>query len=433
MSTFWTPANLQRITQGRWLVEPADPDAPIATGITQDTRTLQPGQAYLAIRGEQFDGHTFIDQAFAAGATLAVVDQQYTLPGREEPSRQAILQVADPVEALQWLASAYRDRLAEHDCKVIAVCGSNGKTTTRHLLHHVLTTCGLTGTQSPKSFNNHLGVPLTLLAADPSHDFVAAEIGTNHPGEIAALGQIARPDAAIITSIGHEHMEFFHTLDGVAKEEASIMKHVRPDGFIAMPAAAAELTAPYYDVQEGVFLQPIKDASGVPDDLPLPGEHSRMNAAIVMAVGRWLELDPTAMQSALRTASGPPGRLQRIALGQGVNVIHDAYNANPDSMRASLSILANEPGRRVAILGSMFELGDASPQAHAEIAALANRSADHVVLIGEAFNGHPWSESLPAQIADGLAAGDTILLKASRGMRLERLIPAIEARFPRPT
>ncbi len=458
MSGFWSFENLERITGGEWLIPPhaaaeASPRAeaagltgdppgipPHPTGLWHDTRDLQPGQAYLAIKGENHDGHRFVDDAFAKGASLAIV-QDALIPrgpnadGWPTVGFRPILRVDDTVAALQDLASAYRDTLASGGCRVIAVCGSNGKTTTRHLIHHVLTACGLTGTQSPKSFNNHLGVPLTLLAARPGDDFVACELGTNHPGEIAALGEITWPDAAVITSIGREHLEFFKDLDGVAREEASILRFVRPHGLAVMPADVAALIAPYYDVQEGVVLMPIlpPEAGGwrSPGFVGLPGEHNRMNAALVLALTRWLDLPAQRAEQALATAALPPGRLNVIHLPQDVTLLDDTYNANPDSMLAGLQTLAARPGRRrVAILGEMRELGSTSPDAHREIAEQARRHADHVVLIGRGFEAQEWSDDLPDRVVEQLRPGDTILLKASRGMRLERIIPAIEARFP---
>ncbi len=425
MSAFWRFDNLEKITGGEWLIEPASYDD-AATGLSHDTRTLTPGQVYLAVKGENFDGHRFVGSALESGAACAIVSDEAAVgPG-------PVLLVDDTVAALQELASAYRDALASGGCKVIAVCGSNGKTTTRHLLHHVLTRCGLRGTQSPKSFNNHLGVPLTLLAASLDDDFVACEIGTNHPGEIASLGEIAWPDAAIITSIGEEHLEFFTTLDGVAKEEAAILPYVRPHGYVALPTAAAELIAAYYDVQEGVVVWPVSAGSverEVPEDFPLLGEHNRANAALVVALGRWLELSADAMHDALRCASPPPGRLKAIRLGQGVTVLDDSYNANPDSMRAALRVLAEATGRKVAVLGDMLELGSASESAHRAIADEARRVADEVVMVGERFGGVAWSEGLSGEVADRCRPGDVVLLKGSRGMALERMIPAIEKRF----
>lgn len=425
MIDFWRFDNLERITGGEWIIEPED-YAAAATGLSHDTRTLAPGQVYLAVKGDNHDGHRFVGSALEAGAACAIVSDEAAVgPG-------PVLLVDNTVAALQELASAYRDELAKGGCKVIAVCGSNGKTTTRQLIHHVLTRCGLRGTQSPRSFNNHLGVPLTLLAADPDHDFVACEIGTNHPGEIAALGDIAWPDAAIITSIGREHLEFFRTVEGVAQEEASILPFVRPKGYVTLPADAAALIAPYYDVQEGVVVLPVAPRNleqDVPEDFSLLGEHNRMNASLVVSLCRWLELRVDAVHDALRCAPAVPGRLQRIEMGRHVTLIDDSYNANPDSMRAALEVLAKSPGRKVAVLGDMLELGEAGPAAHGEIAEYARQVADAVILIGVGFGAPPWSDNTAGQVVQSLGPGDTVLLKASRGTKLERLIPAIRKRF----
>jgi UDP-N-acetylmuramoyl-tripeptide--D-alanyl-D-alanine ligase len=168
----------------------------------------------------------------------------------------------------------------------------------------------------------------------------------------------------------------------------------------------------------------------VPSDFPLAGDHNRMNAGLVMTLASYLGLDPTRVKSALSDAATPEGRMQLIRLGNDVTLIHDAYNANPTSMRASLSTLARMEGnRRVAVLGEMYELGDTSADAHAQVKGFAQASADVVMLIGEAFGADAWSDNLPQKVADQLQPGDTVLLKASRGMQLERVIPAIEAKF----
>ena len=309
----------------------------------------------------------------------------------------------------------------------------------------MLTGAGLKGTQSPKSFNNHLGVPLTLLAADPAHDFVACEIGTNHPGEVEALAGIAWPDAAVITSIGREHLEFFKTIDGVAHEEASVMRFVRPGGLIVTPGEAAQLMVPFYDVKENVALLPLKDAHAVPADFALAGEHNRMNAALVLAVARWLEVDADRAAAALATATTPDGRMQQIVLGDGdaaVTVIHDAYNANPDSVRVALEHLAQQPGRTVAVLGDMLELGPAAPAAHAEVLQRARELEVSLTLAvgpltaaaadgtaAEAWETAQEAAAAAGGVADHVKPGDTVLLKASRGVALEKLLPTLEAAF----
>ena len=485
--TFWTYQNLADVTQGQWLVEPDDLSAQL-TGLWHDTRDIKPGQAYLAIAGDNFDGHAFIDQAFNAGAALAIVSAQPSSleggAGGRVPS-QPILKVADTVVALQDLARAYRDELSKGRCKVIGIAGSNGKTTTRHLIHHVLTHAGLKGTQSPKSFNNHLGVPLTLLQAKPSDDFVAAEIGTNHPGEIDFLSDIARPDIAVITSIGEEHLEFFGDLDGVAKEEACVLKHVADSGIALVQADAwqriqeAVTNNPPTAIEIYGFNSKNEDdraaglwiarghregpkggfvVSYLRDEIEgvfhLPGDYNLQNAGAAIGVGVFMGVGMNSLVKALASVTAPDQRGQVHRFGSGVTVIDDAYNANPTSMRIAIDLLNESAGNSVAILGDMFELGEASAAKHHEMAHYRSIKENTstlfecrrmTILIGEAFSGvkvdldpdlydytiHQlkWSDRTPGDVAALLEPGDTVLLKASRGMRLERLIPAIERRF----
>lgn len=406
-TAFWTAAHLAAITGGRWAGDPPENTPPVA-GISIDTRTLKPGQAYLAVKGERFDGHAFIGDALKKGASLAIASDDPQIKSPAAP----ILLVPDTVIALQAMAGAYRDLLAANGCCVIAIGGSNGKTTTRHLTYQLLTAGDLRGTQSPKSFNNHLGVPLTLLAAAPDDDFVACEVGTNHPGEVAALAKIIRPDVAVITSIGAEHLEFFGDLDGVAREEYALLDHLTPGGLAFTPRDELE---PYGG------------------ELALPGEHNRMNAAYAEAVAMHLGVDEDRIAAALAQAAPPPGRLNVMRLAGGVTLIDDTYNANPDSMRAALAVLAATRGtRKIAVLGDMFELGEASDEAHRATRALAEQAADAAVFIGEHFGGQAWSDDLPGRIAAMINPGDVVLLKASRGMAMERIIPAITTRYPPP-
>lgn len=456
-AAFWTPANLAHVTGGAWLREPRNPDAPLA-GVGTDSRAVAKDSVFIAIPGEKFDGHDYVPQALSSGAAMAIVSKDGGWPMGD--GGWGILQVGDTIGALQQLARAYRDALRVGGCRVIAITGSNGKTTTRNLIHTVLS-AGHTGTQSPKSFNNHLGVPLTLLAARPEHDFVVVEIGSNHPGEVAALADIVRPDAAVITSIGHEHMEFFGTLENVAKEEFSVLRFVAEGGLAVVPepqrlpqgfdARSAELSGTSR-ITPVIF----ENDAAVPDDLPLHGEHNRRNAAAAAAVGRWFGLDDATIRDALRHAEPVAGRFQPLRYGAsgGVTVFNDAYNANPSSMHAALRTFAQidvpPSGRRIAILGDMFELGAEAPTLHRQtaevIAGLPEGAIALVITVGqlsmftaealrrvwpgERVHAVPmWSDDVPAQIAAMLRENDLVLLKGSRGMRLERLLPAIEARF----
>lgn len=394
---------------GRWLGHP--PDDAHATGVSIDTRTLKPGEVYVAIRGERFDGHDFVPRAFEAGAAAAIVE-------RETDAAGPTLLVHDAVAALQQLASVWRAVVDHGGCRVIAVGGSNGKTTTRHLIHTVLSRGGLTGTQSPKSFNNHLGVPLTLLSARPEHDFVVVEVGTNHAGEVAALAAIVRPDAAVVTAIGREHLEHFGSLEAVAREELSLLDFVKDGG----PRWTPRDPPPPFD--------------GV---VNLPGEHQRGNAALAAAIGRWMGVRESDIELALAEVQPLPGRgVVHVFPGAvGLAVIDDTYNANPDSMLAALSVLRDlDARRRVAVLGDMFELGDHAAPGHDEVTRAAVDVADDVTLVGDAFAAAATRLGLAARVLPALDAsdltsivdtwrdGDVVLVKGSRGMRMERVIAA---------
>jgi UDP-N-acetylmuramoyl-tripeptide--D-alanyl-D-alanine ligase len=485
---FWTPKTFAAITGGRFLTPPPDPDARL-TGLSIDSRAPARGGVFLALRGERLDGHDFLPQAAEKAALLIVSD---TAKAMARALAAPCLLVPDTLAALQSLAAAYRDQLARARTTVIAVAGSNGKTTTRNLIHAALS-AKLRGTQSPKSFNNHIGVPLTLLAAPAGDDFVVVEVGTNHPGELDALARIVRPDALVVTSIGHEHMEFFHTLDGVAREESAILHHMWPGdgGLAAVEAGALErfgrlkllpslphlvsfgaragdlrLDAEPKIAEDGqIFV-----ARGGPTvRLGLLGRYNAVNALAALAVGRWIGLDDATIAKGLAAARPVEMRLNILRLGSGaagVTVINDAYNANPDSVAGALATLKQMPlptdhGRRVVILGDMRELGDDGPALHRDIGRILAAGAPtsggggagatpggfHLAifigklagLMAEAAGGRwpaeclharaAWDDRLPGLVAELLRPGDLILIKASRGEGLERLIPAIEARF----
>ena len=445
-SHFWTPTAFADITAGRWLVPPADPGR-LLSGVSIDSRQLSPGAAFIAIRGECHDGHAFVAQAVSQGAGLALVERGVETPDPSMP----ILQVPSTVVALQALARRYRDLLGGSGCRVLSVSGSNGKTTTRHLIHHVLSQAGLRGSQSPRSFNNQLGVPLTLLAAHPEDRYVACEMGTNHPGELAALADLVRPDLAVVTSIGEEHLEFFGDLAGVAREESAVFGFVRAGGALVLPASRW-LPVPLEAPPAPPFSIHRFDLDPLADHLALPGLHNRLNASAAAVVARLLGVAEPAIGRALASAGAPPmrGEVLFAADRRRPTVINDAYNANPTSMAAALKVLKAWEGRRVAILGDMLELGERSPAAHREVVARALETAERCVFVGPRFLaarphslvGHgmdsgavavyaKWSPSVLDQIVASLTAHDVVLLKGSRGMALERLIPTIEERFGR--
>ena len=466
----WTPAWLQQVTNGRWLIAPEDSQIKL-NGLGIDSRTLRPGQVFLAIKGEKFDGHRFIESAFKQGAAVAIIDQPDAAEACKPPS--AILMVQDAIAALQSLASDYRTRLRDAGCTVIAVVGSNGKTTTRNLIHAVLAST-LAGTQSPKSFNNHIGVPLTLLGASLEDDYLVAEVGTNHPGEINALGELLKPDSAVITCIGHEHMEFFGDLQGVAEEEASITRHLPANGqlFVEHDAISClKQTESYKPIGQPVIFGPGKQnardrrqlvgdcqrfsiCDSISIDLPLLATHDVSNALAAVAVGRWMGIEDTAIKAALEQVKPMPGRLV-VSRFADVTVIDDTYNANPDSMEAALNVLAelsaHVSARRVAVLGDMLELGERTHDAHRQVGRQLLEMAKagnlhHIALVGpsmaiayqtinqadtalSASHHAEYDESSLEAIAQAVQSGDIVLCKASRGLQLERLLPMIKHRI----
>lgn len=466
--TFWTADSFWKATEGRWALRPPEGAAALS-GVSTDTRTLQPGQVFIALRGERFDGHAYLAEAARAGAPLLVVEDESA--AADLPTDHCgVLVVEDTQAALTQLAVAYRRTL---DATVIAVTGSVGKTTTKHLIDTVLAT-RLRGTASPRSYNNHIGVPLTLLAARPTDQYIVVEIGTNAPGEIAALAEIVEPDIAVLTAVGAVHLEGLGTVEDVLREKASLLSRLR-DGGLAIVNGEIDGIDPYlsevpavvtYGRGDGCDLRLTGyrfDSEGsrfeVDGDrsytLPLLGEHNALNALAAVAVARRMGLSGEEIADALAATEPAEMRMQRRRIGPtdaGVMLINDAYNANPLSMASALGALAELPAenRRVAILGDMLELGPDAPAFHRELGRqLAESEVDRAILIGplslyagEALSRHwpadrfltlpRWEEGQTAdRVAEMIEPGDTVLIKGSRGMGLERVIPAIEQRLDR--
>ena len=468
---YWELDNLAKVARGRWLSAPADGLKEVQ-GVSTDTRTLLPGAAYVAIKGPRFDGHDFLTNAAAAGVSLLIVSRD--IKKHDLPEGVPVLLVHDGIKALGDLAAAYRDALGRANVKVVGVTGSNGKTTTRHMIHTLLSV-SMRGTQSPKSFNNHIGVPLTLLAAREDDDFVVVEIGTSRPGEIDALSRIIRPDVGVITNVGPAHLEGFGTVENVAAEKAALLSHTREAAVIADTPPTDSLLRPHVNrVNTKVIRFGAHPASDVrvvtvePTDaglrvdldtagkftLPFMGKHNAMNLAAAMGVARHVHgntNDASGYQAALKAIQPIDGRLQEMRFGN-LRVIHDAYNANPASVAAAIHTLTElRADRRVLVLGDMLELGAASEREHAHIGNLiaTTGAIDRVVLVGrscgathEALRGTGitvrWhqqpDDQTPEQIAQTILSDGydpkteaVVLLKGSRALGLERVINAIDA------
>ena len=478
--TFWTPDNLKTISGGRWLARV--PDGVRVEGVSTDSRSLTSGQVFLALKGDAFDGHAFLGQAAAAGAPLLVIDQEGVWAGvrADLPTAVGVLLVDDTARILLRFAQAYRQTLTR--TKVIAVGGSNGKTTTVRMLDAVLGT-RLRGRASAKSFNNSVGVPLTILGASPTDQYLICEVGTNAPGEIGALAPVVEPDICVLTSLGREHLEGLGSLDGVAREEASLIGSLREGGCAIVACDESLVTAVRAqlralpgeprvlvtfgreDTADVRVENAAQDFTGVTFtlndrsaySLPLLGLHNALNAAAAVAVARRLGLTTDEARTGLATVRGPAMRLEReevVGSGAGaggIRVINDAYNANPESVLAAFATLREVAActphhRRVVILGDMLEQGAQGPGLHAEVGrALAQGNPpDLVVLVGSlvAHTATVLRPLLPdgaivhlpdvaaprdAHVAGLLRPGDLVLLKASRGIGLERVLTALRA------
>lgn len=377
------------------------------SGATIDSRLVRPGMLFVALGGEKTDGRAFIPQALAAGAAGVI----------------------EGLDALQEAARAYRRSLA---ATVVGVTGSAGKTTTKELLRAFFSRLGRTSA-TQGNYNNHIGLPLSILNCPRDAAFLVLEMGSNHPGEIRRLCEIAEPDAGAVTSIGTAHLEFFGTREGIAEEKSALLAHARalavvPSGVACFDTLRARSAA-------GTFLAAPPLPPSVADALAavLPGAHNRANAEVAYAVASRWGLTPALAAEALAGFSLPGARWRRVEKG-GVSFIDDSYNANPDAMEAALETFAALPcrGRRVAVLGDMFELGDDAQALHRRVFERAARAEIALVVgVGEMSarcrcdRAFRTVGELAAHAADVFAPGDTVLLKASNGLRLGAVVDAV--------
>ena len=439
------------------------------TGISIDSRTLEPGEAFFAIKGEQFDGHNFLTAATKAGAALHVVSEQ-KLPalGRVQ---SPLLVVDDVLKALTRLAEAAR---ARSQAKIIAVTGSVGKTTTKEALRHGLSACGSVHA-SAASFNNHWGVPLSLARLPEDARFAVFEIGMNHPGEIRPLVKLVRPDLAIVTLIAPAHLGHFRDLDEIAEAKAEIFEGLVDGGTailngddaqcgrLATLARAAGVSriatfgeaagtdfrlTSFAPSPDGAEMTATIAGEAVRVTLAPSGRHMAQNVLAVLGAAKLAGADIQAVAAALGSWRAVKGRGARHRLplpgGGTITLIDDSYNANPASMRAALDVLKTETtgegGRRIAVIGDMLELGTHAPSLHAELAgAIEAAGVDRVYMAGNEMKAlddvlenrvpREWHENVDELLASLLGAarpGDVIMVKASKsigfGPLVERLI-----------
>ncbi len=457
----FTVQDIVRATQGALVT--GDLAVPV-TGVSIDSRTLGVGEAFFAIRGYRLDGHAFLGEAAGRGAACLVVHSLHD----DVPANVPLVLVEDTTKALGRLAAYHRARFS---VPVVAVTGSNGKTTAKELIAGVLGTRWQVLKPSA-SFNNQWGLPLTLLKLGPEHEAVVVELGTNRPGEIAHLAGLARPTVGVVTNVAAVHTEFLGSLDGVREEKAGLVRAVPADGWVVLNADDARVADLTRDAAARVITygraataqvravgDAVETARGVTFaleaggaratvTLALAGRHNVLNALAAAAVGVALGVPLEAIARGLAEAQPVAGRCVWRAAGQ-VRILDDTYNANPVSLRAALETVAagRGAGRLVVVLGDMLELGAITEEAHRDAGrAAVAAGADELVGVGrsalwavEAARGaglaqahHATTfEDTVAHLLKRLVPGDTVLVKGSRGMRLERVVDALVARLAR--
>ncbi|MEX2524679.1 MAG: UDP-N-acetylmuramoyl-tripeptide--D-alanyl-D-alanine ligase [Gammaproteobacteria bacterium] len=419
-------------------------------GCTTDSRQVRAGQMFIALKGERFDGHDFLDSAAAAGAAAALVEEA------EAVARLPLLKAADVRRAMGTLAGYWRGCF---DLPLIALTGSNGKTTVKEMIGAVLSQqAPVLATQG--NLNNDIGVPLTLFDLGKEHRFAVIEMGANHPGEIDYLSHMARPTVALITQCAPAHLEGFGSVEGVAKAKGEIFHGLVHDGIAIINADDdyagywsgtvsghrritfglknnADVTADNIRFDPDSLQQTFSlHLAGSTFDvkLALPGRHNIMNALAAAACCHAVAIPPQQIQSGLERVSPVKGRLQVKMTSSGVRLLDDTYNANPASLEAGLAVLSGYPGRHWLVLGDMGELGEAAVTLHEQAGAMAREydvervfaagelTANSVQAFGEGAEYFDDIESLIRAIQSGMDAGTTILIKGSRSMAMDRIV-----------
>jgi len=446
--------------------EPGGQAAGLFTGVSIDSRTVEPGDCFFAVRGENFDGHDYVEDAFQKGAACAVVQRDLPAGCRRDST---LLKVDDTVKALGDFARWYR---TQADFQVVAVTGSVGKTTTRRIIHHILSR-SFRVCQAPKNFNNHIGLPLTLLKADCEDDIVVVEIGANRRGEIGYLTRIALPDIAVITNVRPVHLAGFGDVQTIAREKLSIAEGLRPGGSLLINADCHILidTARATGLGFACFgmssasppsMDHVTDISraghsssftlnGVRIFLPLPGAGNVENALAAWAVCSRFGISVNDYADALRSVTAPPMRAELLDFAD-ITVLNDCYNANPASMKNALDTLVGlrlarqrPNGRLIFVCGHMAELGSQSRRLHVELGRqIAEAGVQLLLAVGQlgqvAANSAAAAANLETMLfhdADGVCDNlkdlirqdDIILVKGSRAAALETVVEKLKELF----
>jgi len=432
----------------------------VAQGYSIDSRTIGPGQLFFAVKGERLDGHDFVRSALEKGAVAAVVGKDQL--GRY-PEKKCVFAVEDTLVALQTLGTAVRKLWGK---PLIAVTGSAGKTTTKEAIAHVLST-RYRVLKSEGNFNNHFGLPLMLLKLELEHDVAVIEMGMSHAGEIRALAKVAQPEMGVVTNVAAVHLEFFDSLAGIARAKYELIESLPPNGTAVLNADDEYVSQFGHDFKGKVVMYGTRAGAEVRAEnirsmgtegcefdvvigsvreharMPLVGEHNVLNALAALAVGLERGLKPPEAVTALATLAAADKRGQVLQLGN-ITVINDCYNSNPKALESMVNALATMAGRRrIVVAGEMLELGPAGEQLHRQAGTyIAEKKVDALLgvrglaqaMVESAKRAGTRAEfvAAPEEAGDWLAReardGDVVLLKASRGVKLEKALETWKAR-----
>ena len=457
-----TVRKLHEIVGGRLRLATLAPRHGEAAGvgpIITDSRQVQPGDVFWGLAGTRFDGASFAAEAYSRGATGAVVGKKYVQPW---PGCWS-LEINDAQQSLHQLARWNRQRMAG---RVVAVTGSVGKTTSRQMIHAVLSR-QFRGSSSPRNFNNHIGLPLSMLAIEPDHDFAVLEVAASAPGEIGRLGALCQPHVGVITRVGDAHLGGFGSLEAVAEAKAELIAALPPDGWAVLAgdderlrkhavgrrtrivwfgrSLENDLVATHVECRQGRLSFCV---DGTSMSVNVWGRHHLAGALAAVAVGRIFGICDAEIAAGLADFESPPMRCQVTQVG-GATIIDDTYNASPLAMGAALELLRDfdAPGRRIVVCGDMRELGEAAGPLHQKLGdqivtlcgadlLLACGDHAHEVVAGARAAGMPTAravacrqpEELLSQCECSLRPGDVMLIKGSRALAMERLVKAFQAR-----
>ncbi len=422
---------------------------PVFLGCSTDSRILEREQLFVALEGPNHDGHEHVAEAGRRGAAAALVS-------RSVDASLPMIRVGDTLQALGRLAGVWRDRFK---LPVVAVTGSNGKTTVKEMLAAILR-AGAPVLATRGNLNNEIGLPLTLMELNAEHRLAVIEMGANHPGEIARLARLARPHVGVITQCAPAHLEGFGSIEGVARAKGELLENLDADGTAVVNAddryaslwrslagsrrcldfaidSSADVRAEWRLEDTGSRIGMTTPAGGIDLHLALPGRHNVANAAAATAAALAVGAAPEAIVSRLESMRPVPGRLELKTIGGDISIIYDTYNANPASLQAGLEVLAACPGRHWLVLGDMAELGDQARAYHRQVAELVRAHGVERLLtigdlsrlttnsFGEGAHHHASMEALLASLKRSLEPHTTVLVKGSRSMGLERVVAAL--------